>query len=77
MYNWSVDEEKLKTDPEAYQLWRLEQMINFGLGSERLRRSDLLKYWPKLKIDPARQKFLRLLLDDYGNFDKKSASKDE
>jgi len=74
MYNWSVDEDKLKANPAAYRLWRLEQMINFGLGDERLRRSDLLKYWPKLKIDPARQKFLRLLLDDYGDFDKQSAS---
>lgn len=74
MYNWSVDEAKLKADPEAHRLWRLEQLINFGLGSERLRRSELLEHWPKLKIDPARQKFLRLLLDDYGDFDKESAS---
>lgn len=63
MRNWSVDEEKLKTDPEAYQLWRLEQLINFGLGTERLRRSMLLKYWPKLKIDPSRRRLLSLLLD--------------
>lgn len=36
MYNWSVDESKLNKNSEQYLIWRLEQMINFGLGKEKL-----------------------------------------
>ncbi len=72
MYNWSVDEERLKADPEAYNLWRLEQLINFGLHNERLKRSDLRQYWSRLKIDPARKKLLHLLLDANDDLNKKS-----
>lgn len=37
MYNWSTDEKQLKkADPERYKIWRLEQMINYGLGNEKI-----------------------------------------
>ena len=37
MYNWSVDEKKFKKeDPEGYRLWRLVQLINYGLAGEKL-----------------------------------------
>lgn len=63
MYNWSVDEEKLKKDPEAYEIWRLEQIVNFGLGGEKLNRESLKKYWDRLTIeDPYRRAFLELIL---------------
>lgn len=64
MYNWSTDEEKLKKDPEKYAVWRLEQMVNFGLNGGKIKESDLKKYWRKLKIDPARRRFLALLIDE-------------
>lgn len=62
MYNWSTDEKTLKEDPEAYAIWKLEQMVNFGLGGEKLNSSELKKYWSRLSLDPARRKFLELLL---------------
>ena len=43
MYNWSVDEKQFKkADPEAYKLWRLEQMINFGTGEEKLNKAEVI-----------------------------------
>jgi len=63
MKNWSVDEEKLKKYPEKYAIWRLESLINFGLGDEKIKISELKKYWNKLNIDPAKRKFLTTLIN--------------
>jgi hypothetical protein len=65
MYNWSTDEEQLKKDPDYYHQWELEQLINFGLGGKKLNAETLKKYWKKLRIDPARRRFLEVLI--YGD----------
>ena len=62
MYNWSTNEEILKRDPEKYAIWKLEQMVNFGLDGEKLNMEDLKKYWSRLALDPDRRKFLDLLI---------------
>ena len=63
MYNWSVDEKQFKkADPKGYKIWRLEQMINYGLGWEKLNERDARKYWKQLHIDPKKRIFLGLLL---------------
>lgn len=62
MQNWSTDEKNLKKDPEKYAIWKLEQLVNFGLGGKKLSAKELKKYWLKMVIDPARRKFLELLL---------------
>lgn len=62
MKNWSVDIEKLKQSPEDYKIFKLEQLINYGLDGELLSRSELLKYWDKLTIDPKKKEYLKLLL---------------
>ena len=50
MFNWSTDEEYFqKQDPKAYEVWRLLQLINYGLDGEKLSRKELRKYWPKIK----------------------------
>lgn len=64
MYNWSVDEKKLSKDPEKYAIWKLEQMVNFGLGENKLNYNELKKYWNKIQIDPARKRFLELILNE-------------
>ena len=66
MYNWSVDEIELKKSPEKYAIWRLEQLLNFGLNGEKISKSALIKYLPDLDIDPVRREFINLLL--YGKF---------
>jgi len=63
MYNWSVDEEELKKDPRRYAIWKLEQQVNFGLGGEKINEKALRAYWPDLNIDPARRRFLSLLIN--------------
>lgn len=62
MQNWSTDEKLLKRDPEKYIIWRIEQMVNFGLGGKKIKAAELKKYWSRLTIDPSRRKFLDLLL---------------
>lgn len=62
MYNWSINTKQLKKDKEKYAVWRLEQAVNFGLAGKKLSRKDLKKYWPKLKLDPAKKEYLRLIL---------------
>lgn len=67
MYNWSIVEEEIKKDPEKYNTWRLEQLINFGLGGEKINKDQLRKYFSRLQIDPARRRFLQILLDERSN----------
>ena len=65
MYNWSVDEEAMKTaDPNGYEIWRLEQLINYGEEGEKIPEKELRKYWDilKNKIDPARRRYFELIL---------------
>lgn len=62
MYNWSVDEKQLKKYPEKYKIWKLEQMINWGLGGEKISRRLLLKYWRKLFMDAPTRNYLKFLL---------------
>jgi len=62
MYNWSVDLRELNKNPKSALLWKMEQAINFGLNNERLDKKLVRKFWKKIHIDPARRKFLRLLL---------------
>ena len=63
MYNWSVDIKKMRKDnPDAYKIWRLEQLINYGLGKDKINRRELKKYWGKLKLDPSKKAFFEILL---------------
>jgi len=66
MYNWShIDEAAMKrADPEKYRLWRLTQLINYGLDGEKLDEEEVKAAWPKIKseIDPYRRRALEYLL---------------
>lgn len=62
MYNWGVDTKRLKSNKQAYKKWRLEQLINFGLGKEKLNKQSLKKHWDSLVIDPNKKNFLEFLL---------------
>jgi len=63
MRNWSVDEAQLQKNPQAYEKWRLEQLINFGLNGEKLDLVRLRARMPELDIDPHRRAYLELLLN--------------
>lgn len=65
MWNWSVDEKKFKKEhPEEYRLWRLTQLINYGLEGEKLDREEVKAAWPKIKdrLDPNIAVYLEYLL---------------
>jgi hypothetical protein len=62
MNNWSVDTKKLKKDKKKYTIWKLEQMVNFGLNNKQLNRKELNKNWSFLNLDPLKKKFLSLFI---------------
>lgn len=62
MKTWSVTTEKFAKKSEEYQIWRLEQLINFGLDNEKISASKLKKYYNKLYIDPHKRNYLKFLL---------------
>jgi hypothetical protein len=62
MYNWSVDTKRLKQNHEAFEVFQLEQMINFGLNDQKLSEKSLRKYWDRLNIDEYKRRFLKNLL---------------
>ena len=66
MYNWSVDEKQFKKNhPEGYRLWRITQLINYGLSEgEKLDREEVKKAWSKIKddLDPNKALYIKYLL---------------
>jgi hypothetical protein len=62
MKHWSTDIKQLKQDPEAYAIWQLQQKINYGIQHKKLKRSELLKYWDKLEIEPDSKRYLAFIL---------------
>lgn len=62
MRNWSTNTTELKKDKKQYAVWRLEQMVNFGLEGKKINRRELKKYWKRLSLDNNKKKYLTLLL---------------
>ena len=65
MINWSTDENKFKKEnPKEYKLWRLVQLINYGLDGEKLDREEVKTVWPKIKdqLDPYARRAVEYLL---------------
>jgi hypothetical protein len=60
-----VNEEKFKKkNPKEYKLWRLTQLINYGLDGEKLDRKEVKAAWPKIKdrLDPNTKVYLEYVL---------------
>jgi len=62
MYNWSTDTTRLKENPDKYNIFVLEQMINFGLNNKKLSLSSLKKHWSKLNIDSNKKSYLKKIV---------------
>lgn len=65
MINWSTDEKKFKkTDPKGYKLWRVTQLINYGLDGEKLDPAYLKANWSIIeeRIDPYKARALKYYL---------------
>ncbi len=61
MYNWNTDICSFRSKKE-YALWKLNQLVNFGLGGEKLNLRLIKKYWDKLSLDTKRKRFLKFLI---------------
>ena len=48
-YLWDYDENELKKT-ESGRILILERMINYGPGKEKIKLSDVKKYWDKLDL---------------------------
>ena len=35
MKNWSTNTKKLRGNKDKFAIWKLEQMVNFGLGKKK------------------------------------------
>lgn len=62
MRNWGVDTTELQKDPEQFAIWRLEQLINFGTGGEKISAEALRASWDRLVLDKDKRQFLGFLL---------------
>ena len=62
MYNWNTNTSKWNKKSNSFIVWKLEQLINFGLNGEKLNLKQTKKFWPQLSLDPQRKKFLELIL---------------
>ncbi|MBI3559834.1 hypothetical protein HY087_01765 [Candidatus Gottesmanbacteria bacterium] len=65
MINWNTDEELLKKNhPKEYRLWRLAQLINYGLEGEKLDEKELRAVWQKIKdrLNPDKRKVIEFFL---------------
>ncbi len=62
MKHWSVDIRELRKDRRAYDIWSLEQRINFGIGKKKINKKKLKKYWSALDLDPKKKQGLAFLL---------------
>lgn len=65
MINWSTNEKEFqKKNPREHKLWRLVQLINYGLDEEKLDRNEVKSSWVRIKdrIDPYKARLIEFLL---------------
>ncbi len=64
MYNWNTDITGWDKKSESYQIWKLEQLINYGLNGDKISESDISKFWKKVKpnLDPYRARMIEYLV---------------
>lgn len=65
MINWSTDEKEFKkTNPKEYKLWKITQLINYGLDGGKLDRNEVVKAWPNIsdRLDPYKKRAMEYLL---------------
>lgn len=63
MHNWSTDQSKFKNKDKKI-IWQLEQLINYGLGNNKLDKANLKKYLPKLQLDPFKRKYIEFIVNE-------------
>lgn len=59
---WDYTKEEYERQQKADPLWRMERLILYGLGREKLDPEILKKYLPQFHVPEDRKFFLELLL---------------
>ena len=60
-----MDEKQFKKlYPKKYKVWRLTQLINYGLDGEKLNVNEIKLFWNEIKdqISPDKQKVIEFLV---------------
>lgn len=61
MHLWDYDINELKKT-EKGRILILERMINYGPGEEKIKLSDVKKYWDELQLFSLRRRLLELII---------------
>jgi len=59
---WDYTKTEYEKQAAADPIWKLERLINYGLGEEKIDRELLKRFLSKLRIPENRRDFLELLL---------------
>jgi len=62
IYNWNTDTTELRKDKKSYDIWELEQKINYGLRGGKISRNKLMKYLHELKLEASMKRYFLFLL---------------
>ncbi len=59
---WDYAKTEYEKQATADPVWKLERLINYGLGEEKIDKELLKQFLPKLRVPENRRDFLELLL---------------
>lgn len=60
-YLWDYDIDELRKT-EAGRIKILERMINYGPGKEKIKLSQVKKYWERLDLQPLAKRLFEILI---------------
>jgi hypothetical protein len=69
---WDYDKKTLEKSEQG-KIFILERMINYGPGKEKIKLSDVKKYWNKLKLFSLQKRLLELII--WGKYSSLTESK--
>lgn len=72
MWLWDYNRKKLEQSKKG-KILILERMINYGPGDEKIKLSDVKKYWDKLHLFRLQKRLFELLI--WGKYNSKPGSK--
>ena len=58
---WDYDRKELEKTEEG-RILILERMINYGPDGEKIKLTDVKKYWDKLQLDPLKKRLFKRLI---------------
>ncbi len=61
MWLWDYNRQDLEKTEQG-RILLLERMINYGPGDEKIKLTEVKKYWEKLDLFPLRRRLMELLI---------------